>query len=177
MMTTTMHNFFRIFLLIDGGVILFFALQQDIPGVLNSQVGALSALAVAVGSFLGYRRMIGDQVEKLEGALLDEHDAPDTHDDPYGLFDDTAINDAQLSGEEVKTIFEEEKAKVKERSSVKNIFLTYHGIFSPFRLIAYGALLFGFFWLEGNGHLQIIPYLVGLATLPAATLLSSFFNR
>jgi len=172
-----MRKFFQVFLLIDAGVILFFALQQDISGLLNSQVAAASALAVAFGSFMGYRNTINDQVERFEGTVPQERDMLDKIDDTYELFDDDAVNDSDLTDEEAKMIFLEEKAKVKQRASVKNVFLTYRGIFSPFRLFAYGFLIFGFFWLEGNGNLEILPYLAGLSILPATTIVSSFFNR
>lgn len=172
-----MTNFFRLFLLLDALMVLFFAFGGDYPGLLNSQVGALSAMAVAVGSFLGYRQSVNDRVQKFDGIAGEERDGIDRIEDPHGLYDEEPVNEKELSSEEVKQIFAEEKAKVKELSGVKNLFLTYRGIFSPFRLIGYSLLLFGFFWLEGNGYLAILPYLAGLSLLPLTTLFSAVTAR
>jgi len=172
-----MSDFFKLFLFVDillGGV---FLLQGDMTGVLNTQVAAASAAFVGIGSFLGYRHAIRQQVENLEGEIADERDMLDKIDDTYELFDDEVINEADLTNEEVKQIFAEEKAKVKQKSSVKNVIRSYRGIFSPFRLFAYGFLIFGFFWLEGNGNLLILPYLLGLSLLPVTAVLTALTKR
>lgn len=146
--------------------------------LLNSQVAALSAALVAAGSFMGYRHAVKEQVENLEGGVADEQDLLDKIDDTYELFEEEEeINEAELSSEEIKTIFNDEKAKVKQKSSVKNVVRSYKGIFSPFRLFAYGFLVFGFFWLEGNANLLIFPYLLGLSLLPATAVVSALTER
>jgi len=172
-----MTSFFKTFLLLDLLLAGFYLLTGDLSGMLNSQVGAISALAVAVGSFMGYRQSIKEQVEKLEGLQDDDRDELDAIDDPHELFDEEPINEKELSNEEVKQIFAEEKAKVKQQSNVKNLFLSFKGIFSPFRLIGYGVLLFGFFWLEGNGKLVILPYLLGLSLLPFSSVVMAFTGK
>lgn len=174
MTTKTMINFLKLFLFVDLLLAGIYLLQGDMTGLMNTQVAALSAGLVGIGSFLGYRQAIERQVENLEGEVADDRDMLDKIDDTYELFDDEAINEAELSNEEVKQIFAEEKAKVKQKSSIKNVILSYRGIFSPFRLFAYGFLIFGFFWLEGNGNLQVVPYLIGLGILPVTSILFSF---
>ena len=82
-----------------------------------------------------------------------------------------------ISDEEAKRIFAEEKQKVKQQSTIKNIFLTYRGIFSPLRILGYFLLVFGFFWLEGNGNLQVVPYLLGLSVLPVTSVAASLTSR
>ncbi len=172
-----MTDFFKHFVFVDILLAGVYLLQGDMTGLLNTQVAALSAALVGVGSFLGYRQAINKQVEAYEGRAPDEQDMLDKIDDTYELFDDEEINEAELSNEEVKQIFAEEKAKVKQKSSVKNVIRSYRGIFSPFRLFAYGFLIFGFFWLEGNGNLSILAYLLGLSLLPATAVLTSLTNR
>lgn len=173
-----MTSFFKRFLLLDLLLGVYFLIQGDTTALLNTQVAALSAALVAAGSFMGYRHAIKEQVENLEGGVADEQDLLDKIDDTYELFEEEEeINEAELSSEEIKTIFNEEKAKVKQKSSVKNVVRSYKGIFSPFRLFAYGFLVFGFFWLEGNANLLILPYLLGLSLLPATAVLSALTER
>lgn len=173
-----MTSFFKRFLLLDLLLGVYFLIQGDMTALLNTQVAALSAALVAAGSFMGYRHAIKEQVENLEGGVADEQDLLDKIDDTYELFEEEEeINEAELSSEEIKTIFNEEKAKVKQKSSVKNVVRSYKGIFSPFRLFAYGFLVFGFFWLEGNANLLILPYLLGLSLLPATAVLSALTER
>lgn len=167
----------RLYLFVDILLAGIFLLQGDLTGLLNSQVAAVSAGLIGIGSYLGYRQAIRQQVENLEGEIVDEQDMLDKIDDTYELFDDEAINDAELTDADVKRIFAEEKVKVKQKSSIKNIARSYKGIFSPLRLFAYGFLIFGFFWLEGNGNLAILPYLLGLSVLPATAILAAFTNR
>lgn len=174
---TTMTSFFKRFVFLDLLLGLFFLVQGDITALLNTQVAALSAALVAAGSFMGYRHAIREQVENMEGGVADEQDLLDKIDDTYDLFDEDEINEAELSSEEVKQIFAEEKSKVKQKSSIKNVIRTSKGIFSPFRLFAYGFLIFGFFWLEGNANLLILPYLLGLSLLPATAVVSALTER
>ena len=175
MMTRTMRKFLQIFLILDGLLALAYLAQGEMVGLLNTQIGALSALLVALGSFMGYRHTIQNEVERVAGMNLDDdRDEVSKIDDPYDLYDEEVINEAPVSDEEAKRIFQEEKEKLKRRSTIKNIFLTYRGIFSPFRILGYFLLVFGFFYLEGNGYLQLIPYLLGLSILAATTVIASF---
>lgn len=173
-----MRKFLQLFVLVDLLLLLASLFVWDMSGVLNAQVGALSALAVAFGSFMGYRHTIHNEVERVQGMNLGEdRDELEKIDDPHGLYDDEPINDAPISDEEAKRIFAEEKQKVKQQSTIKNIFLTYRGIFSPLRILGYFLLVFGFFWLEGNGNLQVVPYLLGLSVLPVTSVAASLTSR
>jgi len=178
MMTRTMTRFFRIFLAIDSLLVIYFIFQDDYLALLNSQIGALSAMAVAVGSYIGYKQSINNQVQKLDDIYVDDRDLIDKIDDPHELFDeDDKINENEISDEEAKAIFKEEKEKLKKQSTIKNVAISFKGIFSPFRIVGYILLVIGFFWLEKNGNLQVFPYLFGLSILPISTIVTSFKNH
>lgn len=172
--TRTMSSFFRIFLAIDSLFVVYFIFMDDYLSLLNSQIGALSAMAVAMGSYVGYRSSVKKQVHKFEGMIADERDMLDKIDDTYDLFDEEEINYEEISSEEAKNIFKEEKEKLKKKSTIKNLALSFKSIFSPLRVAGYILLVIGFFWLEGNSNLKIVPYFLGLSILPISSIVTAF---
>lgn len=173
-MNKTLTRFFVIYFVLDLIFVLYFIFIDDYLSLLNSQIGALAAMSVAVGSFLGYKSSVNEQVKKLDGCEVEQRDIIDKIEDNYELFDDEEINYNEITEEEAKNIYKEERDKLKKSSKIKNIALTFKGIFSPFRLIGYFLLVLGFFWLEGNGHLKILPFILGLSILPVSSIILAF---
>jgi len=128
-----------------------------------------------MGSYAGYRSSVKEQAQKFEGMYVDDKDLIDKIEDSYDLFEeDDEINYSEISDEEAKSIFKDEKEKLREKSTIKNLILSFGGIFSPFRITGYILLVVGFFWLEGNSNLKVVPYLLGLSILPLSSVVSAF---
>ena len=123
------------------------------------QVAFLSALFVILGSSFAYRKMVLKQVDSK--SYEKKRDFLDEVEDPHGLYDDEAINDAPAEDLDLKQIVKEEKAKIKTLSadSMKH---GVSGASSLLRLVPYVFLVLGFIALENNKLLDIAVYLPSL---------------
>ncbi len=166
-------KFAKVFLIVDFGVILFCLLQGNTIWLLNTQVAFVSSLLITIGSYLGYKRNIEKRVVNHQ-VDMDEPDAIDKIDDPFDLYTEYKIDDKELTKEEVKDIFLEEKDKLKNQNTIKNTFQSIGGASSVYRLIGYGFLVTGFFYLNNNNLLEPISYLIGFIIVPVATLATRF---
>jgi len=134
--------------------------------LVNSQVAFISSSLVMLGSMQSYKNMVK---QRLVGATSlsaqDERDTLDKLEDPYDLFDD----EPKKENEEEKTLVEvvkEERANLKKnRRSIVQTTKDAKASFSFYRLGAYGVLILGFFYLNSNHFLKLMPYLIFL-TLP-----------
>jgi len=165
------NKFAKVFLIVDIGVILFCLLQGNMDWFLNTQIAFISSLLITIGSYLGYKRNIEKRVENT--VPEDFKDTPDTYDqidDRFDLYSDDEIIDKELSDDEVKDIFQDEKQKLKNQNTFMNTFKSIGGASSAYRLIGYGSLITGFFYLNNNGLLDPVSYLIGFLIVPIATL-------
>ena len=170
-----MRNFFVIFFLLDSIVVGFFIVMGKYLALLNVQVGSISALFVAMASFYTFKKNINHGAKDLENTILeDEQDELDKIDDPYELYDNSDINQKELTKEEIQAIIQEERKKQKQQPFFKGAFQNYKAIFSPVRLVAYLVLIMGFLWLNKNSYLDIFAYIIGLTVLPLASFVYSF---
>ncbi len=129
--------------------------------LVNSQVAFVSSSLVMLGSMQSYKNMVKGRLGV--GAILDdERDTIDKIEDPYELFD----NEKKKEDEEEKTLAEvvkEERANLKKnRRSILQTTKDAKASFSFYRLGAYAVLVFGFFYLNNNHFLKLIPYLTFL---------------
>ncbi len=126
--------------------------------LVNSQIAFISSSLVMLGSMQSYKSMVK---QRLVGAnsvsAHDERDTLDKLEDPYDLFDD------DKKEKEEKTLAEvvkEERANLKKsRRSIVQTTKDAKASFSFYRLGAYGVLILGFFYLNSNHFLKLIPYL------------------
>ncbi|MBA1437456.1 MAG: hypothetical protein FAF05_00465 [Epsilonproteobacteria bacterium] len=95
------------------------------------------------------------------GKYEDKRDLLDTIDDQYELYDDEPINEAPPEELDLKQIVKEEKSKIKTFSLSSMIYGSKGG-FSPFRLVPYLLLVFGFIALKNNDVLRLAYYLPSL---------------
>ncbi len=132
--------------------------------LINSQVAFVSSSLVMLGSIQSYKNMVK---QRLVGATStvstqDERDTIDKLEDPYDLYDDE-----KKETKEEKTLQEivkEERANLKKnRRSILQATRDAKASFSFYRLGAYGVLVFGFFYLNSNHFLKLIPYLTFLS--------------
>ena len=170
-------KFAKVFLIIDSGVILFCLLQGDMAWLLNTQVAFFSSLFITIGSYLGYKRNIEKRVKNIDlKTLIDTPDIYDNIDDKFDLYSD--INhEENLKEEDIKDILKNEKIKLKKQSNIKNTFYSLGAASSIYRIVGYGSLLLGFFYLNNNGLLEPVSYLIGFSIVPVATLWSQKLNH
>ena len=169
-------KFVKIFLIIDLGVVAFCLLQGNMAWLINTQIAFLSSAAITVGSFLGYQRNIKSRVFK-ENQKYNEQDSIDKIEDPFDLYSEDEINEEkELSEQEIKEIIKEEKSKVKQKS-FKNMFLSFGGFSSFYRIAGYVMLIAGFFYLVNNKLFDTYAYLFGLFIVPLGTLIINFTLR
>lgn len=175
MTKTDSLNFFRIFLVIDLGFVVFGILEQNHLFVLNSQVAFFGSLCVVIGSFFGYKKNIENRVtdEPLED--IEDKDVIDKIEDPFDL-DDESLNNKEFNDEQIKNILKEER-KSQSAKTFKNLIFSFGGFASLYRLIGYFVLLVGFFILLNNSLFDPISYLLGLLIVPIGALIFGFIRK
>ena len=128
--------------------------------LINSQVAFISSSLIMLASMQSYKNMVSNALNA--GAVTDDgRDTLDKLEDPYDLYDEQEII------EEEKTLVEvvkEERANLKKgRRSIWETTKDAKASFSFYRLSAYAILVLGFFYLNTNQILELIPYLSFLA--------------
>jgi len=167
-------RFFIIFFILDV-LLIIGSLFCDDKFLLNTQVGVVSAVVVAFCSYVSYKIDIQKEVQKIKDNPSQDKDELDKIDDVHELWEED-INHNEISPNEIKKIIHEEKQKIKQKSSIKNILQTYKAVLSPIRIIGYVVLIVGFLWLNKNGLLSIVPYMIGLSLLPISVIILSFIT-
>lgn len=169
---TMIKNFAKFYLALDLLVIIVCIVANNYLWLLNTQIAFISAMAITIGSFLGYKRNIESRVQNLEPNLentFEPRDKIDEIDDPYDLYGE--INEQEeFTTQEIKTIIQEEKKKIRQ-NSFKNTLFSATGFASLYRLAGYAVLIFGFFALNNNGLLHVFAYVSGLLVVTIATLI------
>jgi hypothetical protein len=166
-------KFIQVSLIINLGVSLFFLLQGKSQSILNIQVAFISSLLIVLGSYLGYKKNIERRVEDYPVDFDNNNpDEIDKVEDPYDLYSKININEEELSKEEAKEIFKEEKEKLKNQSNVKNTIKSFGAASSIYRIGGYVLLVIGFFYLNNNKLLEPIIYLIGFTIVPLSTLMT-----
>jgi hypothetical protein len=169
---TMLKNFAKFYLALDLVVIIVCVISNNYLWLLNTQIAFISAMAITIGSFLGYKRNIENRVQGLtpnRDNEIEPRDKIDEIDDPYDLYGE--INEQEeFSTQEIKAIIEEEKKKIKQ-NSFKNTIFSATGFASLYRLSGYAILIFGFFALNNNGLLHVFSYVSGLLIVTLATLM------
>lgn len=177
-MMTIIKNFAKFYIFLDLVVIAVCIALDNYLWLLNTQVAFISAMAITIGSFLGYQRNIQNRVRGIktnEETTAEPRDKIDEIDDPYDLYGE--INEQQeFSASEIKAIIQEEKNKVKQ-NSFKNTIFSATGFASLYRLAGYAVLIFGFFALNNNGLLHVFSYVVGLFIVTMATLMINVSSK
>jgi hypothetical protein len=129
--------------------------------LINSQVAYLSSSLIMLASMKSYQKMVAKAVEA--GAVTDDgRDALAKLEDPYDLYEENL----EQHGEEktIQEVIKEERANLKRnRRSIWETTKDAKASFSLYRLTAYAFLVLGFFYLNGNHILELIPYLTFLA--------------
>lgn len=125
----------------------------------NLQVGFLSSFFVIAGSSIAYKKMIKNNIENK--TIEEKRDLLDSIEDPHELYEDFIVNNTPSEELDLKEIVKEEKAKIKT-FSLQAMGYGAKGSLSPWRLIPYLFLIFGFIALKNNTILDLKIYLPSL---------------
>lgn len=125
----------------------------------NAQVGFWSAFLIIMGASYAYRSMIKHKIDSQH--YEEQRDILDEIDDKYELYDEEPVNEAPPEDLDLKAIVKEEKSKIKT-VSLSSMKYGAKGGFSPWRLLPYLLLVFGFIALKNNNILSLWIYLPSL---------------
>ena len=142
--------------------------------LVNSQVAFFSSTFIVFASMLSYRGMVEGRLDV--GAIPDdERDTLDKLEDPYDLYDETRVDEPEKTLVEV--VKEERKNLKKSSRSFWETTKDSKASLSIYRLLAYGVLVLGFFYLNTNKLLDIAPYLISLGIPPIVIVFSLLVNK
>jgi len=149
-------------------LLLVFAQMQGGHWVANTQVAFVTSALVMGASMFSYGQMVRRRLDADMIPDLEDRDVIDVLDDPHDLYRESAeetVSQEQedLSAAEIKAAILEEKKRLKaQHRSPMALLRDARPFMSLYRLVAYGLLLFGFFYLRGNKLFEPLPYLIGL---------------
>lgn len=139
----------------------------------NTQMAYLTSALVMGATLLSYARMVHARLDAGMIPDSDDRDVIDKLDDPHDLYSDdtpaevTEEEPPAASPAEIRAAIREEKQRLKARKRSPMALLRDSKPFMSFyRLLSYGVMIFGFFYLNGNHLLQPLPYLIGLGLPP-----------
>ena len=162
-----MKKIINALLIIDIGIVIFSLLSGNRIWFINSQIGFISSSLVILASIISYQNMVKKRVETL---LMqdDNRDVIDKIEDPYGVYNQDAMDNNKTPQE----ILKEEKENLKKSNrSIWQIIKDTRPALSIYRLIAYALLIVGFFYLNKTAQLEIVSYLFSLIIPPATTVI------
>jgi len=139
-------------------------LLQGYVWFINAQIAFFSSSLVMLASMLSYQNFVRKGVQAGVG-MGDNRDLISQVEDPYDLYDE---DDNEPKKElDLKEVVAEERANLKKnRRSIWENTKDVKNSFSFYRISAYATLVFGFFYLNGNDLLTLLPYLTALSLPP-----------
>ncbi|MEA2049280.1 MAG: hypothetical protein U9O56_00900 [Campylobacterota bacterium] len=163
----------KIVFIIDIGVVLFCFLSQEMIWLLNTQIAFFSSLFVTLGSYLGYLKNINKRVQTQVNDD-DNYDEVDKMDDKYDLYSPDV--EQEIIENPTKEQIKDAMKPIKQ-NYFKNFKSSFAGMASFYRLFGYVGLIIGFFYLNNNKYLEILPYVLGFIIVPISVLVFSFISR
>ena len=166
-----MKKVIQALVIIDIGILLFCFLSGNREWLFNTQIGFVSSTLIMFASIVSYRNMVQHRVEMGMVVAEDNRDTLEKIEDPYDVFgEDEPIKEE--GADSFKEVIQEEREKLKKsRRSLWQVTKDSKASLSFYRLGAYGLLIFGFFYLNKNGLLDIPSYLLALSLPPVVVVL------
>lgn len=161
-MTNINLKLLKALLIVDILIILLSMIFFDIKILWNTQIGFLSASLVMFASMRSYRRMVDARVEHNIITIDDSKDVIDEIEDPFDLYSEEVVEEEEEK--DLKEVVQEERQKLKasNRSLVQTLKDTKAAL-SIYRVSAYIILILGFLYLNRQGHLHIVSYILALS--------------
>ena len=161
-MTNINLKLVKTLIVVDLGVILLSVIFFDIKVLWNTQIGFISASLVMFASMRSYRRMVNARVELNIITIDDSKDVIDKLEDPYDLYSEEIVEEAEEK--DLKEVVKEERQKLKASNrSLGETIKDTKAALSIYRISAYIVLILGFLYLNRNGHLHIVSYILALS--------------
>lgn len=160
--------FWKVALILDF-LLIVFALFQSSMWLLNTQIAFACSMLITFASFYAYKGMV---TQKVEGGVVgdDDFDGLDKIEDPHGLYDEPvvdAIQEAEL--QEVKS------DKIGFKQSMKNLFKSYKGALSGYRIASYLLMCVAILVLIRHELFMPMAFLIALAIVPVSSLIGLWF--
>ena len=178
----------RVLFAIDVGVVLFCMLEQNNLWFINTQIAFFSSALIILGSFVGYKNLVTQQVESGNAGkdvlkeyedkydMYDESDCKwyvdDFNDLNKGLIWSTKKPECFYVCKKIEIITGEvpEKQKIKKLPWYKAFFLSFKGGLNLIRILGYGFLVLGFIYLNNKSMFDLKSFFFGLTIVPAVAL-------
>ncbi|CAA6801446.1 MAG: Unknown protein [uncultured Sulfurovum sp.] len=168
-----MKQVFFFLVIVDLALLMLTAIFTDKIWLLNGQIAFISSSIIMIASMYSYQNMVKKGI--MAGAMSDDgRDTLDKLEDPYDLYDENNTVEEKSLEEVVK----EERANLKKsRRSFWETSKDAKASFSFYRLFAYALLVLGFFYLNSNKLLDLLPYLIFLSLPPLVVVYVLIKNR
>ena len=176
-MTMTIKSI-SIFLIVDLLVILACIILGEFNWLLNTQVAFISSLLVTYASYLGYKKNILKRVDSHVNNYAN-YDELDKMDDQYDLYSPDVEQievKEEMTKEEIKEEIKKNKQALK-KNNTKNFIDAFGAMTSLYRIGGYVFLVIGFFFLNNNGYLEVVPYILGFLIVPLSALVLNFILK
>lgn len=157
-----MRKVFLGLLIVDLSLVGLFYFWKGEAWFISSQIAFMSSSLIMLASMMSHKNMVRG---RLVAELIpdDERDTLDKVEDPYDLYDENIYSD---SNDLVAVVKEERENLKKGRRSLWETGKDSKASLSIYRLLAYVLLVLGFFYLNSNNLLELVPYLSFLAIPP-----------
>ena len=162
-------NLFFTFMYINIAVIFICIFTQNYSWLINIEVSFISSLIISMATYISYKKNVQNSVNVEVQKQAEDLDYIDKIDDPYDLYSDDVRQ--EIIENPTKEQIQEAMKPIKQNhfANFKKGLLSYS---SFYRIGAYVFLIIGFFYLNNNKLLDVIPYLLGFLIVPLGSLLS-----
>ena len=185
----------RILLAVDVGVVLFCVLENNMNWFINTQVAFFSASMIIIGSFVGYKNLVTNQVEignqgkNVLEEYEDKYQFYEEFDYKWYVADFKDLNRGLIWSKEkpknfyvlrkIELVTDDmpDKAKIKKLPWYKAFFLSFKGGFNLLRIFGYIVLILGFIWLNKIDRFDFASYFFGLTLVPALALIYLWIEK
>ena len=168
---------FSLVYIIADVVLIMISLYLGHFWLINTQVAFICSMLIVFASFLSYKVMIEKRLES--GDIGYDRDVLDSLDNQFELYEENEEINKDLSAEEFKEIYKEERAKLGgAKRSFLNLVKSFRGVLSIFRIGSYGFLFMSVLFLIKKDIFEPIAFLIGIGFVPISSLLlSSIINQ
>jgi biopolymer transport protein ExbB/TolQ len=162
-------NLFFTFMYINIAVIFICIFTSNYSWLINIEISFISSLIISMATYIAYKKNVQNSVDFEVQKQAEDLDYIDKIDDPYDLYSDDVKQ--EIIENPTKEQIQEAMKPIKQNhfANFKKGLLSYS---SFYRIGAYIFLVIGFFYLNNNKLLDVIPYLLGFLIVPVGSLLS-----
>jgi len=160
------NAFWKVALILDG-VLILVASFKSAAWLLNTQIAFVCSMLITFASFYAYRGMVSQKVE--DGFIGDDDfDILDKIEDPHGLYDAPVVE---------RDVIEVKTDKIGFKQSARNLFKSYKGALSGYRIGAYILMCVAILMLIRHELFEPMAFLTALAIVPVSTLIGVWFSE